>query len=294
MRYAMLSLACVALSGCVFVPAADRLNLVEAMEVTCQTQPEGCSFDQSPLQMLNEPVTLPRRPLTFFPTAERLTFRDPRGVTWVAPRRTLTDGASIPLIFVPIIGKPTAPEYVNAAAVHDAYCGVGNEQGERFHQAEWEDVHRMFFDALITGGTPPVRAKLMFAAVWLGGPRWETYQQLDHVPVGRLKQAMRRAQNFISREDPSLQRLLNFLKQQEKAVLQDFPRGGENAVMREESSSSESMEPYDGPIDLGYPTVLEDGTVGYPSIGPFDPGDPDVGGGATSPSVPAVGGGDQV
>ena len=259
----MLSLACVALSGCAFLPAPDRLGLVETLDVTCETRPDGCSFDQSPLRVLPQPVTLPRRPLTFFPTADPLTFRDPHGVAWVAPRRTLTDGASIPLIFVPIIGKPTAPEYVNAAAVHDAYCGVGNEQGENFHQANWEDVHRMFYDALITGGTPPIRAKLMFAAVWLGGPRWETYLQLDHIPVGRLQQAMRSTQSFIARNDPTMQQLLNYLTRQQKILLQEFPRRGDETVM---PSEPEPEEP-----------EISDESIGDPGGDPTGPGQPGEG-----------------
>ena len=129
----------------------------------------GCTFSQSPLRVLPEPVELPKRPYKFFPTAGQLNFVDAQGKNWVAPPRTLTDGASIPKIFVAIVGDPTAPEFINAAAVHDAYCGVGNETGTMFHRAKWEDVHVMFYDGLIVGGTPEIRAKIMFAAVWLGG-----------------------------------------------------------------------------------------------------------------------------
>ena len=36
----------------------------------------------------------------------------------------------------------------------------------------WPEVHRMFYEGLLVGGTPVARAQLMYAAVWLGGPRW--------------------------------------------------------------------------------------------------------------------------
>ncbi len=199
-------------------------------EVSCLTQP-GCSFDQSPVRVLNEPVRLPNRAYTFFPVAQPLNFVDAKGSQWVAPARTLTDGASIPKIFVSIVGEPTSPEYINAAAVHDAYCGVGNETGPMFHRADWQDVHLMFYDGLIVGGTDPKRAKIMFAAVWLGGPRWpdgggggvistqgtEVIAPDNHahalapVPVARLQEAMRQSIRHINRNDPTMPELVDYL-----------------------------------------------------------------------------------
>lgn len=200
-----ISLICVALLGvaaCDPIAQAPRGPAV----LTCESNPSGgCRFDRSPLHVLPEPVTLPRRPWQFFPTAETLNFVDARGQTWTAPRRTLTDGASIPKIFVSIVGDPTAPEFINAAAMHDAYCGIGNEDGPKYRSTSWEATHRMFYDGLIAGGTQPVVAKLMFSAVWLGGPRWNTSRRLDQVPDARLRQAMRETRAFIeantTRED---------------------------------------------------------------------------------------------
>ncbi|MGP6088263.1 DUF1353 domain-containing protein [Antarctobacter jejuensis] len=229
-----------ALVGCGTVgpkPKADE------PEISCFTQPQGgCSFSQSPLQVLNEPVELPRRPYKFFPIAAPLSFVDATGRDWRAPARTLTDGASIPAIFVRIVGDPTSPEFINAAAVHDAYCGVGNEAGSMFHRAPWEDVHVMFYNGLIVGGTDHIRAKIMFAAVWLGGPRWRDpvgavistqghtdalasgyVNQLDYVPVWRKQVEMARVKGYIERNEPTLPQLIAYLRRVEAAMLREFP-----------------------------------------------------------------------
>lgn len=208
-----------ALAGC---DTLERMSAQVAQnaepEVSCRTRPDGCAFDQGTLRVDPEPRVLPRRSYQFFPTADELNFTDARGRRWVAPKGTLTDGASIPEIFVAIVGQPTAPEYIHAAAVHDAYCGVGNELGVRFHDGRWEDVHRMFYDGLITGGTPPLRAKVMYAAVWLGGPRWNTHRDLRHLSVGDKQDAMRRVKLFIEDNDPPLPALVAFLEAQEKGM----------------------------------------------------------------------------
>ena len=221
-RFFALSLAALALSACDPLQNFARLQAVEEPVISCPRE-TGCVFDRNPLRVLPEPVTLPRRPYQFFPLADDLTFVDPRGRVWVAPERTLTDGASIPPIFVSIVGDPTSPSFINAAAVHDAYCGVGNETGVNFHNGTWEDVHKMFYDGLVAGGTPEGTAKVMFAAVWLGGPRWDTLRHLDHVPTPRLQQAMRATAAFIERDDPDLGRLLRYLRWQERMMLQQFP-----------------------------------------------------------------------
>ena len=144
----------------------------------------SCRFRNSPVQMEQQAVRLPGRDLPFYPTAQELEFLDAVGRSWVAPRRTLTDGASIPRMFVSIIGNPTSREFANAAALHDAYCGVGNEDGLKFQTVGWRSVHRMFYDALRVGGTPEIKAKIMFAAVYIGGPRWD-WQRREGDSVAR-------------------------------------------------------------------------------------------------------------
>ena len=184
-----------ALAACDPVALKTQSDRVEQPEISCATQP-GCSFSAAPLRVLPEPVELPRRPYKFFPIAEDLTFRDSRGRVWTAPRRTLTDGASIPRLFVSVVGDPTSPEFINAAAVHDAYCGVGNEDGPNFQRAYWEDVHIMFYDGLIEGGADPIVAKVMFAAVWLGGPRWNEPVGDDRITISTRSRILRPPRQF--------------------------------------------------------------------------------------------------
>jgi hypothetical protein len=93
-----------------------------------------------------------------------ITFVDPIGTRWDAPRGSVVDGASIPKVAWSVVGGPFEGKYRNASVIHDVAC----DKKER----EWETVHRAFYDAMITSGVSPLRAKLMYAAVYHFGPRW--------------------------------------------------------------------------------------------------------------------------
>lgn len=90
---------------------------------------------------------------------------DPRGKTWSAPKGIVVNGATIPPEFWSIIGGPLEGEYRNASIVHDQACMRMDEP--------WEDVHLMFYQACRCGGLSEYKAKLMYAAVYQFGPRWE-------------------------------------------------------------------------------------------------------------------------
>lgn len=213
------------LSGCVHTTADLVDSTVAAATKECVgAGSAACYFKNSPVQLQDKPVTLPGRPYTFYPTARGLAFVDGAGRDWSAPRDTLTDGASIPPVFVAIVGSPRTPEFANAAAVHDAYCGVGNEGGTVYHAAPWQAVHRMFYDTLIVGGTDPTKAKVMFAAVWLGGPRWNPLDGTENtinsrVPNNIQADIMIETKSFIEREKPDMDRLLSYLNWQEKKMM---------------------------------------------------------------------------
>ncbi|MGH1415463.1 MAG: DUF1353 domain-containing protein [Pelagimonas sp.] len=262
-RSAIFGACAVALTGCAPLAVLEKAQNTDLPETSCFTRPSGgCVFDQNPLLVEPTPVTIQRRPYKFFPVAKTLNFVDYQGRKWVAPRGTLTDGASIPEIFTAIVGKPTSPEYVNAAAVHDAYCGIGNEAGTRWHDGRWEDVHRMFYDGLIVGGTPELRAKLMYAAVWLGGPRWETTLHLDRVETGDLQTAMRATKAYIEREKPTLPELDRYLKQWETHLLPVSPIAESPMAEVEEEPMEYPEEPYEtdypndpvSPVEIDSPT----------------------------------------
>jgi hypothetical protein len=89
---------------------------------------------------------------------------DPSGRRWHAPSGLVTDGASIPFPFWSVIGGPYEGLYREAAMVHDAACCAQTER--------WEDVHHMFYNAMRCSGVSWPKAKTMFCAVSLGGPRW--------------------------------------------------------------------------------------------------------------------------
>lgn len=274
MKSALLGVCGLVITGCAPFLAVEKAQKTDLPEVSCFTRPQGgCVFDHNPLRVETKAITIQNRPYKFFPTSVTLNFVDALGRDWQAPKGTLTDGASIPEIFTAIVGKPTSPEYINAAAVHDAYCGIGNESGPRFHDGRWEDVHRMFYDGLIVGGTPELRAKLMYAAVWLGGPRWETTRMLDRVSDADLQTAMKATKNYISANSPTLPELDRYLRKWENHLLLDTQ---EEEVP--EDNAAGPLEPYE-------PTYPEEP---YEPTYPDDPYDPTYPGDPNDPTDPGL------
>lgn len=181
---------------------------------------ERCQFVNGPVKLTQDPVKLATRRALFYPMADELDFVDGKADVWQAPKGTLTDGASIPRVFVKIVGNPTSKQFAQAAAIHDAYCGIGNENGAKYHTRPWPQVHRMFYDALRVGGTPEYKAKVMFAAVWLGGPRWGDWDRgLLDVSGGEKQKILLQAQDLIGAQNPSVDDLIGFLSQAEALAI---------------------------------------------------------------------------
>ncbi len=201
--------------------AVVGLALVEWQQAQADTcpQPAGsdrCRFVDGPLRISGTPVYLDNRQGAFLPTLEQVSFVDARGQRWTAPPNTLTDGASIPPVFAPLIGDRQRREFVLAGALHDAYCGIGNEALSTYHTRPWEDVHRMFYEALLTAGTAPRRAKVMFAAVYLGGPRWnDPARSLDMMSEEELMDEMKDNMRWIEEMDPDLDEIMVRMKARE-------------------------------------------------------------------------------
>ena len=97
---------------------------------------------------------------------EPFSFIDGNNKEWFVPTGTVVDGASIPRLFWNLIGPPFVGKYRQASVVHDYYCVVRTEP--------WKDVHRMFYHACLAGGVSRTKAKVMYWAVYVGGPRWKT------------------------------------------------------------------------------------------------------------------------
>jgi hypothetical protein len=289
LKYPFLT-ALVALAACTSAPDAARIaqNDVALTATPCDRADNPvCIFINSPVPLRQKPVRLFMRKNIFFPTAAPLEFIDARGRRWIAPESTLTDGASIPTLFVPMIGNPRSPEFINAAAMHDAYCGIGNEEGPKFHVKTWQEVHRMFYDALRVGGTPSIKAKIMYSAVYLGGPRWtgtragtlvaderarieKRRSRYDRpliqagIPERLLIGKFREVMAFIRANDPSIAELESFLIREEHAMF-------DAVSLFEGEHSLENVPPeYEYP-DYGYPG-FEDPGFEYPGYEyPEDP-----------------------
>ncbi|MCJ7871861.1 DUF1353 domain-containing protein [Phaeobacter sp. J2-8] len=168
-----------------------------------------CRFFDGPFLLADTSVRLPTREVEFFPLARPLGFVDGGASNWRAEPGTLTDGASIPPIFVNMIGDPRSRQFAQAAAMHDAYCGIGNDALPTYHSRDWRETHRMFYDGLRVGGTAEIRAKVMYAAVYLGGPRWgDTGRDLSAGGVVKHAATLGFAQEGGALVDPRMERAL--------------------------------------------------------------------------------------
>ncbi len=84
---------------------------------------------------------------------------------WPVPAGTIVDGASIPQFLWSLIGGPFEGLYRSASVVHDHYCETRTRASD--------DVHNMFWEAMLASGVNKNRAWLMYKAVEQFGPRWK-------------------------------------------------------------------------------------------------------------------------
>jgi len=95
---------------------------------------------------------------------ESVCFIDSEGRPWVARAGSVVDGASIPRFFWRFIGSPFVGKYRRPSVIHDVYC-VSKDKPHR-------EVHEMFYEAMLAEGVPKAKARAMYWAVRLGGPKW--------------------------------------------------------------------------------------------------------------------------
>lgn len=119
-------------------------------------------------------------------------FVDRSNVAWTAPRGWIIDGASIPQIAWSIAGGPFEGPYRDASVIHDVAC----DQKAR----TWEAVHLAFHDAMRARGVGPIRAKLMYAAVYAFGPRWPS-ETLEVVSEPELSARIENAKLKLGKAD---------------------------------------------------------------------------------------------
>jgi hypothetical protein len=101
-----------------------------------------------------------------------LVFVDPRAEAWTAPAGATVDGASIPRACWSLIGGPFEGRYRKASVIHDWYCDRRTRS--------WQAVHRVFYDAMIASAVSLPKAKLLYYAVVVGGPRWNEQAVLNN------------------------------------------------------------------------------------------------------------------
>lgn len=89
----------------------------------------------------------------------------------------MTDGATIPDLFKPIIGESFESDFLPAAVIHDHYT-------DRVHRVRsWRDTARVFYQAMLVKGVNVVKAKTMYFAVYAFGPHWGVLAK--GVPCGK-------------------------------------------------------------------------------------------------------------
>src|SRR6266478_1141626 len=109
--------------------------------------------------------------------ADDLFFVDADKFVWKAGKDDVTDGASIPDLFKPIIGDSFEPDFLPAAVIHDHYT-------KRAHRVRsWQDTARVFYQAMLVKGVDVVKAKTMYFAVYAFGPHWGVLAK--GVPCGK-------------------------------------------------------------------------------------------------------------
>lgn len=141
----------------------------------------GCDPNNNPL--ITEPVPYPRdlivKPLSdgrSFELVQDFEFVAPGKVKWLVPKKATVDGASIPRPLWSSIGGPFSGKYRDASVIHDFYCDVRVRPSD--------DVHEVFYHAMIASGVKETKAKVMYAAVASFGPKWEGVNY-DHLCGGK-------------------------------------------------------------------------------------------------------------
>lgn len=107
---------------------------------------------------------------------EPFSYISPKNVSWDAPTGSVVDGASIPQVAWSIIGGPFEGKYRDASVIHDVACV------RRDHA--WQDVHEAFYTAMLASGVDTTKAKIMYAAVYHFGPRWDRTVTVSKIPLG--------------------------------------------------------------------------------------------------------------
>jgi len=132
---------------------------------------------------------------------------------WPVPKGVIVDGASIPRILWTVIGGPLDGKYRKASVIHDYYCDQKTQR--------WDNVHKMFYEACLAEGLDEITAKMMFAAVYMAGPRWpmvyhfgpsqqsaDKYNIVDYKTPDVTDVYIQEKLEWIKRENPDIQTII--------------------------------------------------------------------------------------
>ena len=102
---------------------------------------------------------------------EDLYFLDLDEMAWKAGKGDVTDGASIPALFRPIIGSPFDQGYLPAAVMHDHYTDP------KHLVRPWWTTDRMFYHGMRVRNLDLIKAAVMYYAVYVFGPHWDELEE---------------------------------------------------------------------------------------------------------------------
>ena len=129
-----------------------------------------------------------------------LRYTDPKGVVWVAPPGSQVDGASIPRALWSFFGGPFEGKYRNASVLHD----VAYDEKSR----PWQQVDRMFYDAMRCSGVGVVEAKTFYFALYRHGRHWKYKKKTEAARASAINPAEVDAiQEWIKQNNPTLDQI---------------------------------------------------------------------------------------
>lgn len=156
---------------------------------------------------------------------EDFSYTDPDKKTWVAPKDSIVDGASIPKLFWSVVGGPLEGQYRNASIIHDVGCNRMVES--------WQDVHRVFYNACRCGGGGEYQAKILYTAVYHFGPRWKqkivAAMQTIELPDGKkktieIKRNVGERIGVLQPTEKNVEEVQEYLKKNPHASLDDLQK----------------------------------------------------------------------
>ncbi|MES2070666.1 MAG: DUF1353 domain-containing protein [Pseudomonadota bacterium] len=115
---------------------------------------------------------------------------DPQGQTWSVARGHVVDASSIPQLARSLMGEPFDEEYREATVIHDVACDEKT--------ADWESVHAAFYTALLASGVDGLKARLLYAAVYHFGPRWDARLESRNVPASQAQSEINKLSSQLS------------------------------------------------------------------------------------------------